>query len=51
VVASPRNHECCTLEKPFAGAEDLGPGKRLRRGQGRVDDDPLDIALQELTSP
>jgi len=49
--AGPRNHECYTVEKPFAGADDLGPGKGLRRLQDRMDLDPFDVALEELTGP
>src|SRR5258705_13919549 len=50
-ISSPRNHECYTLEKPFAGADDLGPGKGLPRVQYRLYDDPSYVAFQELTSP
>ena len=35
--AGPRNHDCYTVEKPFASAADLGPGKGLRHVQDRVD--------------
>lgn len=29
-VASPRNHECYTVEDPFARGQDFGPSKGLR---------------------
>ena len=45
-VASPRNHKYYTVKKPFAGGEDLSPGKGLRTVRDRVNLDRRDVALQ-----
>ena len=50
MIAGPRNHEYYTVKKPFAGAEELGPGKGLRAVCARVDVDLLYVAVQQLPS-